>query len=107
MDCRGAPMLRAHRQLMSSTALNHRVLATVWKHQGDRLHYSSVTPSCTPAGRRNQAVPLHSRHMSGSMDPPSATGTKHSMLKSQIAYTKLYTAVRAYIAMLHLIFLVS
>ena len=71
MVCRSAPMLCVHRQLMSSTALKHRVSATVWGHQGDRLQDSSVDPPCALASRHRQAVPPHSRHMSCT---PSAIG---------------------------------
>ena len=98
MVCRSASMLRAHRQLMSSTALKHRVSATVWGHQGDRLQYSSVDPPCARAQRHRQAELPHSRHMS-CMDPPSATGTE-SILKQELVLTTLQPAARIWNAML-------
>ena len=61
---------------MNGTALKHRGSATVWRHQGDWLQHSSDDPSCTSGRRHKQAVPPHSRHMSCSVDPPSATGTQ-------------------------------
>ena len=100
MVCCGTPMLHAHQQLMNGTALKHRGSATIWRHQGDWLQHSSDDPSCTSGRRHKQAVPPHSRHMSCSVDPPSATGTQldHGL---KTAVTTMHPAALTSIAMLH------